>query len=124
MLALLEADAAQPDFLPVDDCRSDQSPILQIAPGPALPEWIGPYRVREILGAGGMSVVYSAQQRSPDREVAIKVIRPGSFGSEAVRRFEQEAELLGRLGHPGIAQIFDAGVHEFAGQGQPYFVME
>jgi serine/threonine protein kinase len=57
----------------------------------------------------------------PHRRVALKVIRPGFAGPTLVRRFEREAEILGRLQHPGIAQIYSAGVAE---NGQPYFAME
>lgn len=90
----------------------------------ANPERIGRYRIIEVLGRGGMGVVYRAEQRSPKREVALKVIRPGILSPETLRRFELEAEALGRLRHPGIAQIYEAGMHEDGTAAYPFFAME
>jgi len=82
------------------------------------------YRIRRRLGAGGMGIVYEAEQKKPQRLVALKVVRPG-FASEALlRRFEFEAEILGRLDHPGIARIFDAGTFGAGDDRQPFFAME
>src|SRR5262249_58402361 len=58
------------------------------------------------LGSGGMGVVYAAQQDRPRRTVAIKVLRRGFRHPDILRRFEQEAEMLGRLQHAGIAQVY------------------
>ena len=89
-----------------------------------LPARIGPYRILRLVGQGGMGAVYEAEQERPHRIVALKVIKPGLISPELLRRFEQEAEALGRLQHPGIAQIHDAGTAD-AGFGlQPYFAME
>ena len=74
------------------------------------PERVGSYRILGIIGEGGMGVVYEAEQDRPHRRVALKVIRPGLAAPTRLRRFEHEAEILGRLQHPGIAQIYDAGV--------------
>jgi len=71
-------------------------------------ENIGSYRILGLLGQGGMGTVYRAEQQNPQRIVALKVIRLGVAGAEHLRRFEQEAKLLGRLQHPGIAQIYEA----------------
>ncbi|MEM8713517.1 MAG: WD40 repeat domain-containing serine/threonine protein kinase, partial [Planctomycetota bacterium] len=71
-----------------------------------------------------MGVVYRAVQESPRRTVAIKVLREGHASPERLRRFRQEAELLGRLQHPGIAQIFEAGTEDLGSGEQPYFAME
>jgi non-specific serine/threonine protein kinase/serine/threonine-protein kinase len=81
----------------------------------------GHYTIEAVLGEGGMGVVYRARQERPAREVALKVIRPGLASSQALRRFELEAEVLGRLQHPGIAQVFEAGTTP---EGQPFFAME
>ena len=62
--------------------------------------------VLHAIGSGGVGVVYAAQQEHPRRTVAIKVLRRGFRRSEILRRFEREAELLGRLQHPGVAQVF------------------
>lgn len=85
---------------------------------------LGDYTIQGVLGQGGMGIVYLAQQEKPRRTVAIKLMRASMFGSSAMRRFEHEAEVLGMLQHPGIAQIFEAGTAE-AGYGpQPYIAME
>ncbi len=89
-----------------------------------VPERIGPYRILRAIGSGGMGVIYEAEQDSPRRGVALKVIRPGRFGPDAVRRLRREAEVLGRLRHPNIAQVFDAGFTDAASGRRPYFVME
>ncbi|MCP4245672.1 MAG: tetratricopeptide repeat protein [bacterium] len=88
------------------------------------PDRIGRYRICGLLGEGGMGVVYKAEQENPRRTVALKVIRPAVVSKQMLRRFEHEAQLLGRLQHSGIAQIFEAGTAE-TGQGQqPFFAME
>ncbi len=89
-----------------------------------LPEVIGRYRILERIGTGGMGTVYRAEQDSPRREVALKVIRSHALSRNILRRFRQEAEILGRLQHPGIARIYDAGTIDFGEGGQPYFAME
>lgn len=71
-----------------------------------------------------MGAVYEAEQESPQRTVALKVIRAGYASSEMLRRFENETQALGRLQHPGIAQIYDAGAAETPFGQQPYFAME
>lgn len=90
----------------------------------ALPATIGRYRILRLLGEGGMGAVYAAEQESPQRIVALKVIRAGFADNEMLRRFENETQALGRLQHPGIAQIFDAGTAETPFGRQPYFAME
>jgi serine/threonine protein kinase len=85
-----------------------------------LPASIGGYRVVSLLGQGGMGAVYLAEQEKPHRRVALKLMRAGASSERALRRFEHEAELLGRLVHPGIAQIYEAGLAE----GVPFFAME
>jgi tetratricopeptide (TPR) repeat protein len=71
-----------------------------------------------------MGIVYEAEQERPNRRVALKIVRPGLVPTEALRRFELEYEFLGRLHHPGIAQIYQAGVEDTAYGSQPYFAME
>jgi serine/threonine protein kinase len=89
---------------------------------PPLPDRIGTYRVVRRLGEGGMGIVYEAEQQTPKRPVAIKVVRGGYAGDEyRVRLFQREAQTLGRLRHPGIASIYEAGQ---TGEGQHFFVME
>lgn len=90
----------------------------------ALPEAIGRYRIVRLLGAGGMGSVYEAEQDFPHRTVALKVIRAGYADPAMLRRFENETQALGRLQHPGIAQIYEAGTAETAFGKQPYIAME
>ncbi len=91
---------------------------------PRSPARIGRYRIISRLGEGGMGVVYLAEQDQPRRQVAIKVIAPGQATRQALRRFEHEAQILGRLNHAGIAAVYEAGMHD-AGEGaQPFFAME
>ncbi|MEN8149937.1 MAG: serine/threonine-protein kinase [Planctomycetota bacterium] len=88
------------------------------------PETIGRYTIADRIAEGGMGVVYLAEQDHPRRQVALKVIRPGVFTEELLKRFEFEADLLGRLQHPGIARIYDAGEAETEAGRQPYYAME
>lgn len=95
-----------------------------VDPLAAIPARVGRYRILRLIGEGGMGIVYEAEQEKPHRAVALKVIKPGVATLERMRRFEKEADVLARLQHPGIAQIFEAGTAD-AGQGpQPYFAME
>ena len=85
---------------------------------------IGRYDVQRLVATGGMGAVYEAVQQSPRRCVALKLMKPGLASHALWRRFEHEAEMLGRLRHPGIAQIYEAGVHDERGARAPYFAME
>jgi tetratricopeptide (TPR) repeat protein len=89
-----------------------------------LPASIGRYRILRLLGAGGMGIVYEAEQESPRRTVALKVVKPGFANPELRHRFEQEFAALGRLHHSGIAQIYEAGAADAGWDLQPYFAME
>ncbi len=83
---------------------------------------IGPYRLIRLLGEGGMGLVYLAEQTAPvQRQVALKVIKPGLASAHVLARFESERQALARLHHTGIASVFDAGT---TAAGQPFFVME
>ncbi len=85
---------------------------------------LGRFTVKKLLGEGGMGVVYLAEQDQPRRTVALKVIRPGLLTPRLLRRFELESQVLARLQHPGIAQVFDAGTADTGAGPQPYFAME
>jgi eukaryotic-like serine/threonine-protein kinase len=88
------------------------------------PAFIGRYRVIRLLGEGGMGTVYEAEQEQPRRIVALKMIRPGLTTPERLRRFRHESQALGRLQHPGIAQIYEANTADTGFGPQPYFAME
>src|ERR1035438_211882 len=99
------------------DTPADQAPS-----GRTLPERIGPYKILEVLGQGGMGIVYLAEQEKPiRRKVALKVIKLGMDTREVIARFESERQALAMMNHPNIAQVHDAGTTE---RGAPYFVME
>lgn len=87
-------------------------------------ERIGRYTVVRLLGHGGMGCVFEAMQQRPARTVALKVVEPGISLPSALARFRLEPEFLGRLQHPNIAQVYEAGVHEDERGAVPYFAME
>ena len=89
---------------------------------PPIPAAVGRYRILGLLGQGGMGVVYEAEQESPRRRVALKVVRGGARADRSrIALFEREARALARLAHAGIATIHDAGTTV---EGEPYFAME
>lgn len=106
----------------------DESVVLQTGGatvgGESLPrpERIGVYRIRDLIGQGGMGAVYLGERDSGDFDhlVAIKVIRPGALSNMLVERFERERQTLATLNHPNIARLYDGGESE----GSPYIVME
>jgi len=121
---LLEASAAEDRFL--------EPPLERRAPPEVAPaEWVGrrlgEFTLERVIASGGMATVYEASQEDPRRRVALKVMLHG-LGSERSReRFRYEAELLGRLHHPGIAQVYHAGVIEGGAPGAPdtpWFALE
>src|SRR2546428_155502 len=83
---------------------------------------IGPYKLLEQIGEGGMGTVFMAEQTQPvQRKVALKVIKPGLDSSQVIARFEAERQALAMMDHVNIARVLDAGATE---AGLPYFVME
>ena len=83
---------------------------------------IGPYKLLEQIGEGGMGIVYMAEQTQPvRRKVALKIIKPGMDTRQVIARFEAERQALAIMDHPNIAKVLDAGATE---SGRPYFVME
>ncbi len=84
----------------------------------------GPFEVFDLVGEGGMGTVYRARQDVPDRVVALKVIHPRARSAETIRRFHVEANALGRLQHPNVAQIFVAGAEDHGFGPQPFLAME
>jgi TolB-like protein/predicted Ser/Thr protein kinase/Tfp pilus assembly protein PilF len=92
----------------------DSAPLLAVG------DVVGRYRIVRELGRGGMGVVFLARDETLDRDVALKVIQTGDANQAERRRFEREARSAARLQHPGIATIYDVGVHG----GQPFLAME
>ena len=88
----------------------------------------GKYELVRLLGEGGMAAVYLARQAGVERPVALKVLRPSALGYDAARRFAREVAAQGRLEHPGIARIYDAGVWRDpalpTAAGVPFIAME
>jgi serine/threonine protein kinase len=83
---------------------------------------IGPYKLLQQIGEGGMGVVFMAEQDKPvHRRVALKVVKPGLDSAQVVARFEVERQALALMDHPHIAKVLDAGTTD---SGRPYFVME
>ena len=86
------------------------------------PQHIGPYRVIQLLGKGGMGTVYEAEESGlVRRRVAVKVVRAGQFSRDVVARFGAERQALALMNHPGIAKVLHAGETV---AGDPYFTME
>jgi WD40 repeat protein len=85
---------------------------------------IGGYEILGVIDSGGSGTVYEALQPSPHRKVALKVMRIDLASESAQSRFREEAEILARLKHPGIAHVYDAGVEETPNCSVPYFAME
>ncbi len=100
-----------------DSDRDDLAPPLTATPRP---ERIGPYEILDELGVGGTSIVYRARESRPSRLVALKVIHDRRAGR--LLRFRREAELLSRLRHPGIAQLYSFGQDELG--ERPFLAME
>ena len=111
---VLQADVGGPSFL---------RPLGESLVGQRL----GHYHIKRLIASGGMGTVYEAVQERPRRVVALKVMRRGIASRSALRRFEYEAQILARLRDPGIAQIYEAGTQEDAGdpgESIPFFAME
>jgi serine/threonine protein kinase len=95
-------------------------------PAEAQPARVGVYEIRDVLGRGGMGVVYQAYQGLLNRPVALKMLREGTFADASARaRFLAEARAVARLQHPHIVQVYEIGEHQGAqGESYPYFTLE
>lgn len=121
--AMLTADGDSKQFLSgtaATDLLAEETP----ASAEQLPRPFAGYQLKQVLGRGGMATVYLAEQESPKREVAIKVMNPLLTSAESEERLRLEAELLARLEHPGIAQVFESSLAEEGALHRPYFAME
>jgi WD40 repeat protein/serine/threonine protein kinase len=132
VLTLLRHDQDGGSFLEVPASRnlgdllrpSDLSSSEWEAPSEVAPpeQRLGRFELQEVIGEGGVGVVYRARQVQPlVREVAVKIIRAGMDTREVVARFRAEERALALMDHPNIARVFDAGITP---SGRPYFVME
>jgi serine/threonine protein kinase len=108
-----------------------QMPIRESSDDPLPPthrqlvgQALGPYAIQRLIGSGGMGQVWEAIQENPKRSVALKILRAGIISPAAKERFKFEVDILGRLRHPNIAQIYDAGEMDLNGEIIPYFAME
>jgi len=125
---LLAADAAAGDFLNDGADAWLQSRLMVPAHGTDqgaldVGERVGPYRVTQELGRGGMGIVYRAERADGEfvQVVAIKLVQRGPNGDDTTARFRRERQILARLDHPSIARLLDGGLHT---DGRPYFAME
>jgi serine/threonine protein kinase len=106
----------------LDATKTVRSTDASAAEPREIPSSIGKYRILAKLGEGGMGVVYEAEQKSPQRKVALKVVHGGQFVDEQrIRMFQREADTLARLKHPNIGGIYESGRTE---DGQHFFAME
>ena len=112
---LLALESEHEDFL--------SAPALSQPLGPASGDLIGPYRLLNLLGEGGMGQVWLAERADGlyHRRVALKLLRPGLANPDLRLRFSREREILAQLQHPHIARLLDAGI---GGEGQPYLALE
>jgi serine/threonine protein kinase/tetratricopeptide (TPR) repeat protein len=113
-------DDPTPDSSP--PLHADASDTRTLSPSQAAGGTIGPYRLLERIGEGGMGDVWLAEQTEPiRRKVALKVIKAGMDTRQVVARFEAERQALALMDHPSIAHVYDAGETP---RGLPYFAME
>lgn len=97
-------------------------PTVDQPPSEAIGTRIGPYKLLQQIGEGGMGTVFMAEQTQPvQRRVALKIIKAGMDSKQVIARFEAERQALAMMDHPNIAKVLDAGATE---HGRPYFVME
>ena len=117
--SLLDAHGDPPDVLKkMDNVQATIDRPVTEQPGTI----IGPYKLLQQIGEGGMGVVYMAEQTEPvRRKVALKIIKPGMDSKQVIARFEAEEQALALMDHPNIAKVLDAGTTD---RGRPYFVME
>jgi serine/threonine protein kinase len=119
--ALLRASAKSGDLLDISD-RPDAPPTVGQSSAERTGTQIGPYKILQQIGEGGMGTVFMAEQTEPvERRVALKIIKPGMDSRQVIARFAAEKQALALMDHVNIARVLDAGVTE---QSRPFFVME
>jgi serine/threonine protein kinase/WD40 repeat protein len=121
VLRLLAEHEKQESFL-LDAPPGVASLTVDVPPSERPGAMIGPYKLLEPIGEGGMGSVWLAQQAEPvKRRVALKLIKPGMDSKQVLARFEAERQALALMDHPNIARILDGGLTP---DGRPFFVME
>ncbi len=119
---LLDADTTTDPLLDAEVADLAGALAEELSPMPSLEgRMVGPYRILEEIGHGGMGAVYRAERDDVDKQVALKLVRGGMAAADLRARFLLERRVLARLEHPNIARLMDAGVTE---DETPYFVME
>jgi serine/threonine protein kinase len=119
---LLKNSHSQDSFLerPPTDLVLDRTAAIEIGEKPG--DQVGPFKLLQKIGEGGMGVVFMAEQRQPvKRRVALKIIKPGMDSRQVIARFEAERQALAMMDHPNIARALDVGTTD---SGRPFFVME
>ena len=121
--ALLRLDVDAPSFMAAAAPGLAETVVGLTAKDALQPgDWVGRYKLLQIIGEGGCGVVYMAEQQEPvRRRVAVKVIKLGMDTKAVIARFDAERQALAMMDHPNIAQVFDAGA---TATGRPFFVME
>jgi serine/threonine protein kinase len=106
------------DQIKIEESISESSASIDLTVG----DTIGPYHLLEVLGQGGMGIVFLVEQKHPvQRRLALKIIKLGMDSKNVLARFEMERRALALMSHPNVSAVIDAGITE---QGRPYFVME
>src|SRR5262245_50834210 len=120
--ALLRAHDEAGGFLGDRPVARDPGATVDQPAGEGPGSVIGPYKLLEQIGEGGMGAVWMAQQTEPvKRLVALKLIKAGMDSRHVIARFEAERQALALMDHPNIARVLDGGATP---SGRPYFVME
>lgn len=122
--SLVEAEAAANALEDPAAKHLGELPMPRSRDPRAVPESVGDFTIIGVLGEGGMGIVYEAEEPSPRRRVALKLIREGFVTEEHLRRFQREAEALALIEHPGVARIYAAGTVDLHGIERPYIAME
>src|SRR5262249_16003815 len=118
--AVVLADTPGPEERLCGDWSAAGCPSRPLVDGPGTR--LGPYKLVQQIGEGGMGIVSMAEQERPvRRRVALKIIKPGMDTKQVLVRFEAERQALALMDHPNIARVLDGGTTE---AGRPYFVME
>ncbi|MBO6740527.1 MAG: serine/threonine protein kinase [Phycisphaerales bacterium] len=123
LASLLEHASDQSSFLDTDLVSSRLPDIIDIPLDGSI-TLAGRYTIVGHIAAGGSSTILRATMKSPERDVAIKVLRIGVRSPSARERFTRESQALAELSHPHVAHVYETGIHTHAGVGIPWIAME